>query len=424
MDSSWPTPFPVDLFGEPQEFNDSSATAVLGSLVRIEKTKLGQGQFGAVHIARIPGAKSVAAKIFRNPEKERFDEIVIKELRIALKLRHPNIAACYGAMQCKQWPVMFFEHVDGVTLKEMYLAAWGKRSFLTEATLRPIFLQVLQVLHYLETAKVVHVDLKYDNVMVRRDGVVKLIDFGVAQDIAEGKSMKLQPQMYTHPPEVELAGMGGYDNKADIFFAGSLLYFLLCYIHPFGDFQNLTSGERVQKIAEGVNKTDERYKTLSRHVRRLIDVMVAYHPDERPTAAQALQVSWFTRAREHQQPELISYEPPVIPQTAEDLNAKALTRLAVNLAVLKDELVPTILKDNNSWQSIAYRATVHEMEVLAPKTPANTTQTLPSERTGRSATSKSVDEGKGSSLEKSDSAAETTPTTAGKGSSRKCCVIS
>lgn len=84
-------------------------------------------------------------------------EVVRKEFDIAFRLQHKNIAACFGAMQSTLWPVVFFEWVDGQTLKQLWSDTLEQtKKTLTEDTLRPIASQLLEALHYLQTAQIFH----------------------------------------------------------------------------------------------------------------------------------------------------------------------------------------------------------------------------------------------------------------------------
>eukprot|EP00117_Sycon_ciliatum_P035817 scpid80215/ scgid27072/ Sperm motility kinase 2B len=400
MATGWPIPFPMDLFGEFRQYNESRL--LLDDMIIFEREKLGEGSFAAVHVARMIGMEPAAAKIFRYQDKDERYTMTCSELRIVQKLRHPNIAACYGAMQCEQWPVIFFERVEGVTLRTMYMIAHADRRFLQEAKLRPIFQQLFVALHYLQTAKIVHADIKYDNVMVTDDGVVKLIDFGCAQDISRGKATRARPGMYTYPPEINIEGMGGYDHKADMFLAGGLLYFLLTYTQPFGDFAQIPAEDHAKRLLEGPNRQRPQYQTLSKDVRRFIEALLAYRPESRPDAAEALQMDWITRAPDYRPLALIDYEPEATLQCAQDLNADVISKMARYFHVDGDLIATSILEDSNCWQMIVYRARLHEMEVLTPRPSASTVERL--RRVRQFATRASTDEGLGSSLETNSAA--------------------
>eukprot|EP00117_Sycon_ciliatum_P041819 scpid83577/ scgid30519/ Serine/threonine-protein kinase DDB_G0283821 len=353
MDSSWPTPFPTDLFGEVVEYN--SDRKILGNVVFLDSESLGTGQYGEVYNVVMPAAQPMVAKVlfsFRDGAEQ-----VCKELRVCSKLRHPNIAACLGAMQTRLWPLIFFERVDGRTLSAMARAADDENTTLDESVLQSVFSQVLKALHYMQTAKVVHGDLQETNVMVTHDGVVKLIDFGLAEELTSGKKAQvIRHRMYAHPPELNMAELGGIDYKLDIFFVGAMLYRVKVRRRPYGDFPNTNYLAQCQLVQRGVNKDGERYDQMSTDLQSFVDALTAYEADARPEASQALLLPWITGARDYQPPQLLSYEPEAA--SPKDMDPAILTRMADEMGSNRWKTAMDISRSKNSWQAIAYRSNV------------------------------------------------------------------
>ena len=84
-------------------------------------------------------------------------DMIQTEAEVCLKLRHPNIVACFGVAQTDKYAVILFQQIYGRTLRRWAheIKTQYKRS-LNEDDIRPIMWQVLHALHYLQTACIVH----------------------------------------------------------------------------------------------------------------------------------------------------------------------------------------------------------------------------------------------------------------------------
>src|SRR4029078_9198782 len=129
---------------------------------------LGSGGMGQVYRAfdaRL--GRDVAIKVAAARFSERFD----RELRTVASLNHPNICTVYDVGP----NYLVMELVDGETLRE-----WFRSALPLERSLG-IARQVLEALGTAHRTGIVHRDLKPENVMVRADGYVKVLDFGLAK---------------------------------------------------------------------------------------------------------------------------------------------------------------------------------------------------------------------------------------------------
>jgi hypothetical protein len=148
--------------------------------------RIGGGGMGEVYRAeRVDGqfAQEVAIKVMRdgyNPEglAARFKA----ERQILASLDHPNLAKVLdGGITEDGEPYFVMELVDGEPI-DVHVA---RRRLSIDERVR-LFRSVCQVVHYAHQKRVVHRDLKADNILVRHDGVVKLVDFGIAKRIEPG----------------------------------------------------------------------------------------------------------------------------------------------------------------------------------------------------------------------------------------------
>jgi hypothetical protein len=200
---------------------------------------IGGGGMGEVYRAeRVDGqfAQEVAVKVMRggfNPEglAARFRA----ERQILASLDHPNLAKVLdGGISEDGLPWFVMELVDGEPI-DVYVA---REKLSIEDRVR-LFRGVCQVVHYAHQKRVVHRDLKADNILVRRDGVVKLVDFGIAKRIdpaapqsstRTATAQRAMTLVYSSPEQVR----GGEITPAsDIYSLGVVLYRLLTDASPY-----------------------------------------------------------------------------------------------------------------------------------------------------------------------------------------------
>src|SRR5437773_1275361 len=216
------------------------------------KQVLGEGGMGVVYLAEREDLGSVAAiKILRDAwlspdRRERF----ASEQRTLAQLNHPAIARLYDASTLPDgtpWFVM--EYVEGVPLTqfcEEHASAIPER-------LR-LFRAVCEAVEHAHRHLIVHRDLKPSNILVKPDGSVKLLDFGIAKqlDSLEGPvdrtrtGLRLMTPAYAAPEQILGEPVGIH---TDIYTLGVVLYELLTGRLPF-DLANRTPGEAATVIVE------------------------------------------------------------------------------------------------------------------------------------------------------------------------------
>lgn len=215
---------------------------------RIE-VQLGAGGMGAVYRAadlrtgQFVALKTLLASRLNDAEqRQRFQQ----EARLASSLNHRNIVGIFeigtACLDGESDDYIAMELVDGETLDR--LAAHGP---LTQAQVLDYGIQIAQGLAAAHAANIVHRDLKPSNVMVNRDGVVKILDFGLAKwtnpiqpdAFGETRSVELGLTMagtilgsvaYMSPEQAEGKPL---DHRTDIFSFGSVLYRLASGQEPF-----------------------------------------------------------------------------------------------------------------------------------------------------------------------------------------------
>ena len=195
---------------------------------------IGSGGMGEVYRARDPRlGREVAIKVL--PAELSSDASRVKrfeqEARSASALNHPNIVTVYdtGSSEGVAWIAM--ERVEGMTLRELVSGPVAIKRLL------PIATQVAEGLARAHEAGIVHRDLKPENVMVTKDGLVKILDFGLATRTStgsgSGEGSKLPTMSGTTPGVIfgtvgymspEQANGVAVDFRSDQFSFGSILY--------------------------------------------------------------------------------------------------------------------------------------------------------------------------------------------------------
>ncbi|BBM82159.1 protein kinase domain-containing protein [Candidatus Uabimicrobium amorphum] len=185
--------------------------------------ELGRGGMGVVYKAYDNTLKTtVALKIMTNNEKEYVERFFVETTTVA-KLNHPNIVRFY---ECGGQPRAYFtmEYIEGATLSH----------FIRNKSLKPmqlvdLLMPLCEALHYAHSHKVIHRDLKPSNIMITRDGVPKVMDFGLAKrsDMAKlSKTGQMLGTVHYMSPE-QVAGEASF--ASDIYSFGALMYEALTY---------------------------------------------------------------------------------------------------------------------------------------------------------------------------------------------------
>jgi serine/threonine-protein kinase len=213
--------------------------------------ELGRGGMGVVYVAKTDSRpEQVALKELvmaaALPESEKVETIerFKREGTAAASLRHPNIVAVYDMGNDGDRYYMAMELVKGRSLGHLL----EHRVPMTFQQVIDIGSQICKALDYAHQAGIVHRDIKPDNIQIRGDGSVKLMDFGVARVKSDLPSLTqtgttLGTIAYISPEQ--LTDSRNVDGRADLFSLGALLYEMLTYKTPF-DAGNL--GGTILKI--------------------------------------------------------------------------------------------------------------------------------------------------------------------------------
>jgi eukaryotic-like serine/threonine-protein kinase len=253
------------------------------------------GGMGEVYLARDREGGQVALKILRRhltlsaQAVDRFET----EARAASALCHPNIVTVYESGESPAGLFIAMEWVDGSTFRAIMDAGrvemaqamdWGG--------------QAARALSAAHTAGILHRDMKPENIMLRKDGVVKILDFGLARDGgavgSEQSSMgasgtisgTLSGTLLYMPPEI-LRGENA-TSASDVFSLGAFLYELTAGQHPFAGETLLDVFEAIE--CRPVAAIGSLRSAVPQEVDRLILRMLDRRPGGRPSAREVCDV--------------------------------------------------------------------------------------------------------------------------------------
>ncbi|MCB1044180.1 MAG: serine/threonine protein kinase [Acidobacteria bacterium] len=197
---------------------------------------LGEGAMGSVYKAHDPAIQRVVAiktiktdVIEESEERKEFTRRFFNEAQICGSLHHPNIVILYDLGEEQSMPFIAMEYLEGKTLQQ-----WMKSSKKLDIDTKiHIIAQVADALDYAHERGIIHRDIKPQNVMVTRDHIAKIMDFGIAK-IGDEHMTKtgffVGTPSYSSPEQI--AGEK-VDYRSDIFSLGVLTHELLTGKLPF-----------------------------------------------------------------------------------------------------------------------------------------------------------------------------------------------
>jgi serine/threonine protein kinase len=240
--------------------------------------KLGQGGMGTVYkafdplLTRVVAVKVISGQLDGNPEhRERF----FREARAAAQLSHRNIITIYDLGEQDGAPYLAMEYLVGRDLDQRLHDSEG----MSLARKLELALSISEGLAHAHTCGLIHRDIKPANIFVTDDGVVKILDFGLARLITSEltRSNVMVGTVNYMAPE-QLRGERA-DHRADIFSFGVLLYELLGGRKPFqGDSAASTMYKILHEVPEALDQLDP---TLGPPLTTVVDRAMAKAREDR-----------------------------------------------------------------------------------------------------------------------------------------------
>jgi serine/threonine protein kinase len=248
--------------------------------------KIAEGGMGTVYKGRqretgeIVAIKVVSPHMASNPVLlKRFEQ----EYNAARQLDHPNIVKALAFGTNGSTPYLVMEFVDGETLGQKI----ERDGAMPERDAIRLIAQVAQGLHRAHKEKLIHRDVKPDNVLVTRDGVAKLADLGLVKEVEADLNLTRTGRGLGTPhfmaPE-QFKNAKNVDARCDIYSLGATLYMMVTGELPFKSSGPLDA--YMKKIENKLVPPRDLKKTLSERVDWAIRRAMSAEPDQRPSSCR------------------------------------------------------------------------------------------------------------------------------------------
>lgn len=258
---------------------------------------LGEGTFGQVRLAvhKVTHVHYAVKIINLNLiQQSRMAEQLKREISILRRLQHVNVVNLVEVLRNKKFFFLVTELIDGGDLFDRL----ADKRILSEQEARLYFTQIGQALEYCHRAGVCHRDLKLENVLITREGIVKLADFGFANIFVDqeheillkttcGTPAYIAPEILKHAPY--------HGERVDVWSCGIILYYMVAGELPFDDDSN---EEMFRSITDGRYTMPEHF---SRELQDLIAKILVTDDSARIGLSAIMQHPWYTKEEEEEE---------------------------------------------------------------------------------------------------------------------------
>jgi len=256
----------------------------------------------------------------------------VKEARALARFKHPNIVRVLRFLEANGTAYMVMEYEEGQSLAD-YLKRNGPR--LDEQTLLKVFIPILNGLHAVHEAEMLHLDIKPENIYLRKDGSPMLIDFGSARQGAAHLQKVALTQGYA--PMEQYPDKGTPDASTDVYAVGASMYRCISGKKPDDALERYQAvlKYQVDPLTPAVKAGRNGYQ---KQVLECIDWAMQVYSRDRPQSARELQDAlmgkgWSGRQATTGQPAVFNRPPvsraKVSAQTVKAMNEKDSSSAAV-----------------------------------------------------------------------------------------------
>ena len=196
---------------------------------------VGKGGMAFVLLARDPGGQPVALKVLKASRMRTGLARFRREFRALSRLDHPNIIRVESWGDIHGHPYLAMEYVDGVDLHLAIRRMSRRPADVRWPWVEDVLIQLARALGHLSRRGLVHRDLKPSNVLINRDGVCKLTDFGIVKDLDPDRDPVVSTTLvgtWAYASPEQIAG-DPIDHRSDLYSLGVILYAMLTGRRPF-----------------------------------------------------------------------------------------------------------------------------------------------------------------------------------------------
>ena len=265
-----------------QEATTGLATSLIGTVLsgryRLE-SKLGSGGMSTVYLARDETLQRwVAVKVMHREMSDQPDQLerFRREARAVAQLSHPNVVAVIDAGEDGGHPYIVFEYVEGETLKQR-IDRLGRLPVVEAAAYG---IEVGRGLAAAHAQRLIHRDVKPQNVLIDPEGRAKVTDFGIARSLESDGLTKTGRVLGTTDYVAPEQAMGqAVDARCDVYSLGVLLYEMLTGEVPFQ--ADTLVGVAMKHVNEQMPDVQERCPGVSSALAAVIERATAKEPKKR-----------------------------------------------------------------------------------------------------------------------------------------------
>jgi len=253
-------------------------------------SKLGSGRHGSVHMAyHIVSSNKYAIKYKdREVSENKHENNLQREIDILKILDHENIINFRSSFQIENCDFLVIDYMDGGDL----LDDLHKKGRYTEHRAQQVSIQIVRALKHCHDKRIVHRDVKPENILLDNKGNVKLADFSLSTRLPESSECSLISKCGTRTylaPEV-ISGCG-YGTPVDMWGIGIVIFIMIGGYHPF-EASNLDKSNAL--IIGGLYSFHQKYwDDVTKDTKSIISGMLTVNPDKRISAGDALGLSWL-----------------------------------------------------------------------------------------------------------------------------------
>ncbi|XP_016431454.1 obscurin-like [Sinocyclocheilus rhinocerous] len=256
-------------------------------------SEINRGRFSVVmQCEDSRSSQMLAAKMTLYRPEQR--QLVLREYQLLRRLNHPRIVQLQSAILTPSFLVLIEELCSGREL----LYNLAERNLYSETQVTDLLEQILSAVDYLHSRRIVHLDLKSDNMLVTGRNVVKIVDLGSAQPFTPGQALNIEhiKEMTDNkgyivlPKAPEILEGQGVGPETDIWAVGVLAFIMLSADSPF--HADIT-WERDRNIKKGKIQFNRCYPGLSEGAINFMKNTLSNKAWARPTAAECLQNPWI-----------------------------------------------------------------------------------------------------------------------------------
>ena len=212
----------------------------------------------------------------------------VKEARALARFKHPNIVRVLRFIEANGTAYTVMEYEQGQTLAQHLKSS---RQRLDEPTLFRIIMPILNGLHEVHEAKLLHLDIKPENIYIRRDGNPMLIDFGSArQAMTESTQSRRMTLTHGYAPIEQYPDKGKLGPWSDVYAIGATMYRCTCGRRPQDSIDRYRAvlDYKVDPLKAAVQAGAKHYRPA---LLECVDWAMQIHAKDRPQSARELQDS-------------------------------------------------------------------------------------------------------------------------------------